>query len=121
MATYSRKLTHHATVTAAATDTITMTGPDRSSTGPADPPSSATSATGAAAVNGGRIYNAGTVDLWYTYAKTAGAAGDPTSTATEGVRRLPAGMTDKFDEQWAEVVFKVTAAADCAYSIETNV
>lgn len=123
MTTYSRKLTHHATAAAATADTITMIGPDTSppAGGAAAPPyATAGSTTGAGGVNGGRIHNSGTVDLWWSKAATAGTAADPSSTANEGVRRLPAGMTDKFTDRLPEVVLKVYAAAACDYSIEVN-
>jgi hypothetical protein len=120
MATYSRKLTLHATVTAGATDTITFTGPDSSPSGglPAPPYATPGATTGAGAVRGGRVYNAGAGDLWWSYGRTAAA--DPATTSNEGVRRLPSKATDQFDDVWDQVVVRVSAVDDCEYSVEVN-
>lgn len=121
MATYSRQLTHHATATGGATDTITLTGPDKTQAGAADPAWKSPSPTGAAAINGGLIYNGGTVDLFFSIASSnAAAPPDPATSSNEGVRRLPAGATDEWDDVWPGAVLKVYAASDCVYSIEVN-
>lgn len=121
MTTTTRKLTYHGTAAAATTDTITLTGADKTQPGAADPAFSATSSTGAAAINGGRIYNASATDLWYSFASSdASAPPDPATQTNEGVRRLPAGMTDSFNDVWRGVVFKVYSAAGGDYSIEVN-
>lgn len=120
MATTTRKLTYHVPLVAATLDTITMTGPDKTQAGAADPAWKAPSATGAGATIGGRIYNAGTVDLWWSYAASAAAAPDPSNSANEGVRRLPAGAMDTWSEAYNEVVIKAYCATACDYSIEVN-
>lgn len=97
-----------------------MTGPDKTQAGAADPAFASPSATGAGSANGGRIYNAGTVDIFWSYAATAGAAPDPSTSSNEGVRRLPPGATDQWSEAYPQVVVKLYATAACDYSIEVN-
>lgn len=116
--TYDRKLTHHATTTASTTDTVTLTGNDRPASAGTDPPYSTTSATGAAAIAGGLIYNEGPMDLYYTVGSTAQA--DPATQSNEGVRRLPPGCTNQFTETWQQAVVKVWSSAAVSYSIEVN-
>lgn len=120
MTTTSRKLTYHGTLAAATLDTITLSGPDKTQPGAADPAWKSPSSTGAGQVAGGRIYNAGTADIFWSYAATAAAAPDPSTSSNEGVRRLPAGATDRWNEVFDQVVVKAYCAVAADYSIEVN-
>jgi hypothetical protein len=124
MTTYTRQLTHHQTVTAAATDTVTLTGIDlaANASSVSDPPwSVAGSVVGAGVVRGGRIYNAhATADLWWSYGPVAADVPNPATTTNEGVRRLPAKQTDSWNDSWPAVTVKVSATVNVDYSIEGN-